>query len=71
MLHHLVIDMTTATDIVGGSWPRRKKSYCEEREKEDTGTQFSAVRKLSKSILKRCHLSKKVTQTCPKQSSLF
>lgn len=37
------MDMATAADIVGDSWPRRKKSYCEERGKEDTDAQFSAV----------------------------
>lgn len=70
MLDHQAIDRTTAADIVGGSWPRRKKSCCEERGKEDPGTQFSAVGKLSKSIKKMTSIQK-VTQACPKQSSLF
>lgn len=42
--------MKTAVDIVGGSRPRSKKSYCEERAKTDTDAQFSDVGKLSKLI---------------------
>lgn len=55
------MDMATAADIVGDSWPRRKKSYCEERGKEDTDAQFSAVWKLSKSIKKLSSIQKSHT----------
>lgn len=55
------LDTTTAADIVGGTWPRRKKSYCEERGEEDTGTQVSAVGKLSKSIKKMPSIPKSHT----------
>lgn len=61
MLDHQVVDLSTAAAIVGDSWPRRKKSYYEERGKEDTGAQFSAVGKLSKSIKKMPSIQKSHT----------